>query len=181
MGVPPLFGLCKKLIAENKTVNVILGFNTKSEIFLEDEFRALEDINRIGWIFVNGERHYFKRFHQTLLKTDPAYAKLLIHAHNNILLKNAAYGKHAVGKILTVIGIAGAKAAAKLAVTGTAVKNAALLAMAAALEEKTEEILAANARDMEAAQAKGMRSSMLVRLKLTAERVAGMADGLRSR
>ena len=71
------------------------------------------------------------------------------------------------------------KAAAKLAVTGTAVKNAALLAMAAALEEKTEEILAANARDMEAAQAKGMRSSMLDRLKLTAERVAGMADGLR--
>lgn len=43
--------------------------------FTEDEFRALEDINRIGWIFVNGERHYFKRFHQTLLKTDPAYAK----------------------------------------------------------------------------------------------------------
>ena len=31
--------------------------------FTEDEFRALEDINRIGWIFVNGERHYFKRFH----------------------------------------------------------------------------------------------------------------------
>ena len=29
VGVPPLFGLCKKLIAENKTVNVILGFNTK--------------------------------------------------------------------------------------------------------------------------------------------------------
>ena len=54
------------------------------------------------------------------------------------------------------------KAAAKLAVTGTAVKNAALLAMAAALEEKTEEILAANARDMEAAQAKGMRSSMQI-------------------
>lgn len=43
--------------------------------FTEDEFHALEDINRIGWIFVNGERHYFKRFHQTLLKTDPAYAK----------------------------------------------------------------------------------------------------------
>ncbi len=41
VGVPPLFGLCKKLIAENKTVSVILGFNTKSEIFLEDEFKAL--------------------------------------------------------------------------------------------------------------------------------------------
>ena len=41
MGIPPLFGLSKKLIAENKTVSVILGFNTKSEIFLEDEFRLL--------------------------------------------------------------------------------------------------------------------------------------------
>ena len=41
VGVPPLFGLCRKLIAENKTVNVILGFNTRAEIFLEDEFRAL--------------------------------------------------------------------------------------------------------------------------------------------
>ena len=41
VGVPPLFGLCRKLIAENKTVNVILGFNTKAEIFWEDEFRAL--------------------------------------------------------------------------------------------------------------------------------------------
>lgn len=71
------------------------------------------------------------------------------------------------------------KAAAKLAVTGTAVKNAALLAMAAALEAKEEEILAANARDMEAAAAKGMRSSMLDRLKLTPERISGMADGLR--
>lgn len=71
------------------------------------------------------------------------------------------------------------KAAAKLAVTGTAVKNAALLAMAAALEAKEQEILAANARDMEAAAAKGMRSSMLDRLKLTPERISGMADGLR--
>lgn len=71
------------------------------------------------------------------------------------------------------------KAAAKLAVAGTAVKNAALLAMAAALEAKQEEILAANARDMEAAAAKGMRSSMLDRLKLTPERISGMADGLR--
>lgn len=71
------------------------------------------------------------------------------------------------------------KAAAKLAVTGTAVKNAALLAMANALEAKQEEVLAANARDMENAAAKGMKSSMLDRLKLTPERISGMADGLR--
>ncbi|WP_444340290.1 glutamate-5-semialdehyde dehydrogenase [Phascolarctobacterium succinatutens] len=71
------------------------------------------------------------------------------------------------------------QAAAKLAVTSTAVKNAALLAMAAALEAQQAEILAANERDMTAAAAKGMKSSMLDRLKLTAERIRGMADGLR--
>lgn len=71
------------------------------------------------------------------------------------------------------------QAAAKLAVTSTAVKNAALLAMAAALETQQSEILAANERDMTAAAAKGMKSSMLDRLKLTAERISGMADGLR--
>ena len=71
------------------------------------------------------------------------------------------------------------QAAAKLAVTSTAVKNAALLAMAAALEAQQAEILAANESDMNAAAAKGMKSSMLDRLKLTAERISGMADGLR--
>ena len=71
------------------------------------------------------------------------------------------------------------QAAAKLAVTSTVVKNAALLAMAAALEAQQSEILAANERDMTAAAAKGMKSSMLDRLKLTAERISGMADGLR--
>ena len=71
------------------------------------------------------------------------------------------------------------QAAAKLAVTSTAVKNAALLAMAAALEAQQSEILAANERDLTAAAAKGMKSSMLDRLKLTAERISGMADGLR--
>lgn len=71
------------------------------------------------------------------------------------------------------------QAAAKLAVTSSAVKNAALLAMAAALEAQQSKILAANERDMTAAAAKGMKSSMLDRLKLTAERISGMADGLR--
>lgn len=70
-------------------------------------------------------------------------------------------------------------AAAKLAVTGTAVKNNALLAMADALEANAELILAANGADMSAAAAKGMKNSMLDRLKLTGERISGMADGLR--
>ncbi|MBE6796193.1 MAG: dihydroorotate dehydrogenase electron transfer subunit [Ruminococcaceae bacterium] len=41
VGVPPLYMLCKKLIAEGKKVSVILGFNTKNEIFCEEDFKAL--------------------------------------------------------------------------------------------------------------------------------------------
>ena len=41
VGVPPLYLLAKKLLAENKNVSVILGFNTKSEVFCEEEFKAL--------------------------------------------------------------------------------------------------------------------------------------------
>ena len=41
VGVPPLYMLAKKLIAEGKRVRVILGFNTAAEVFYEDEFRAL--------------------------------------------------------------------------------------------------------------------------------------------
>ena len=41
VGVPPMYLLAKRLIAEGKKVSVILGFNTKSEIFCEEEFRAL--------------------------------------------------------------------------------------------------------------------------------------------
>ena len=41
VGVPPMYLLAKKLIAEGKRVSVILGFNTKDEIFYEDEFKAL--------------------------------------------------------------------------------------------------------------------------------------------
>ena len=41
VGVPPLYMLAKELIAEGKTVSVILGFNTKNEVFGEAEFRAL--------------------------------------------------------------------------------------------------------------------------------------------
>ena len=41
VGVPPLYALCKKLIAEGKKPRVILGFNQESEIFLKQEFEAL--------------------------------------------------------------------------------------------------------------------------------------------
>ena len=41
VGVPPMYNLAKKLMAEGKDVTVILGFNTKSEVFYEEEFKAL--------------------------------------------------------------------------------------------------------------------------------------------
>ena len=41
VGVPPLYMLARKLIKEGKKVSVILGFNTKDEIFYEKEFKAL--------------------------------------------------------------------------------------------------------------------------------------------
>ena len=41
VGVPPLYMLAKKLVKEGKDVSVILGFNTKDEIFYEEEFKDL--------------------------------------------------------------------------------------------------------------------------------------------
>ena len=40
-GVPPLYFLAKKLVAQGKEVSVILGFNKKDEVFYEEKFRAL--------------------------------------------------------------------------------------------------------------------------------------------
>ena len=41
VGVPPMYLLAKKLIEQGKRVSVILGFNTKAEVFYEDAFKAL--------------------------------------------------------------------------------------------------------------------------------------------
>ncbi|MBQ8398363.1 MAG: dihydroorotate dehydrogenase electron transfer subunit [Clostridia bacterium] len=41
VGVPPMYMLARKLIEQGKKVRVILGFNTKSEIFYEEEFKKL--------------------------------------------------------------------------------------------------------------------------------------------
>src|SRR5919112_1199690 len=73
-----------------------------------------------------------------------------------------------------------AKAASReLATLDTATKNAALEAMAAALEQRAHEILEANQRDMEAGEEAGLHSGLLDRLKLTQERVAGVAADVR--
>lgn len=40
-GIPPLYGLAKRLLSDGKKVTAILGFNTKSEIFYEEKFKSL--------------------------------------------------------------------------------------------------------------------------------------------
>ena len=41
VGIPPLYNLCKELIKQGAKPTVILGFNTKSEVFYEDAFKVL--------------------------------------------------------------------------------------------------------------------------------------------
>ncbi len=41
VGIPPMYGLCKRLIAEGKKPTVILGFNKESEIFCQSDFEAI--------------------------------------------------------------------------------------------------------------------------------------------
>lgn len=66
-----------------------------------------------------------------------------------------------------------------MAQAGSAEKNAALLRLAELLARHRDEILAANAQDMENAAAKGLDAAMLERLKLTEKTVEAMCEGLR--
>ena len=83
---------------------------------------------------------------------------------------------------LPLIGAAAmrARAAARVLRTlPTDAKDAALAAMADALVERTDEILAANRADVEAAASEGTPESVLDRLRLDAARVAAVAHALR--
>jgi glutamate-5-semialdehyde dehydrogenase len=70
-------------------------------------------------------------------------------------------------------------AAAELGPLPRGPKDAALRAMADAVVEATETVLAANAADVEAGRADGTSEALLDRLSLTPQRVAAMAEGLR--
>ena len=41
VGVPPMYNLCKRLLAEGKRPTVVVGFNTADEVFYTEEFKAL--------------------------------------------------------------------------------------------------------------------------------------------
>src|ERR1700756_4941207 len=70
-------------------------------------------------------------------------------------------------------------ASRELAMLGSSVKDEALEAIAAALTDSTEQILEANARDLEAGEANGLSDALLDRLALDERRIAGMAAGVR--
>lgn len=71
------------------------------------------------------------------------------------------------------------QASRKLAALSTAVKNQALLAMAEGLETKTDELLTANRKDLDAFGSAADRNAMADRLRLTEKRIAEMAAGIR--
>ncbi|MDN5752271.1 MAG: glutamate-5-semialdehyde dehydrogenase [Nitrosospira sp.] len=72
-----------------------------------------------------------------------------------------------------------ARAASRLiAKAETAAKNRALTIMAMAIKRDEQELLAANAADVESAKARGLDAALVDRLTLTSKGVAGMAEGL---
>src|SRR3954466_12791936 len=71
-------------------------------------------------------------------------------------------------------------AARSLAATDSATRDGALLAMADALEARTDEILEANARDLAAGRESGLPAALMDRLALDERRIAGMAAGVRA-
>lgn len=80
---------------------------------------------------------------------------------------------------LIEMGTRAKAAAAVLRTASTAQKNAALLSIAAQLEADTDTILDENAADLARARENGMRESLIDRLTLTADRICGMANGVR--
>src|ERR1700722_10969230 len=69
------------------------------------------------------------------------------------------------------------RAARELQTLSSAVKDAALEAIADALVDATDEILSANARDLEAGESSGLAEALMDRLTLTTERIAQIAAG----
>ncbi len=86
----------------------------------------------------------------------------------------------APARTVTEICLSAQGAARRLAATSSRVKDAALLAIAAALEARVPEILEANARDLEAGRESALSDALMDRLALDERRVAAMADGVRA-
>lgn len=81
--------------------------------------------------------------------------------------------------MLETLGAQAKTASRVLMTASTAAKNSALLKIADALLQNTDYILAENEKDLAAGRANGMAESLLDRLALSADRIAGMAQGVR--
>src|SRR4051794_37887035 len=80
----------------------------------------------------------------------------------------------------TALARAAKTAARRLAAVDSATKDAALVAIADALEARLPEILEANALDLAAGRSSGLAAALMDRLALDAGRVRGMAEGARA-
>lgn len=80
---------------------------------------------------------------------------------------------------MQLIGDRAKKAARKLAFASTDTKNSSLIAMADALLDNKEQILKANAIDVRRAEEKGLRKSLINRLRLTDEMIKDMSNSLK--
>ncbi|MER8723943.1 glutamate-5-semialdehyde dehydrogenase [Mesorhizobium sp. M1027] len=83
-----------------------------------------------------------------------------------------------VASLMTRIGRKARAAARPLAISNTAAKNAALLAMADAIIAREQDILDANAIDVSNGHESGLSASFMDRLKLDPARIRAMADGI---
>jgi len=83
-----------------------------------------------------------------------------------------------IEKTMQAIGANARRASAALSLSSGDMRNAALLAAAAAIRTRSSEILAANATDMAAGEKRGLSAAMLDRLLLDADRIEAMAAGL---
>src|SRR5437667_3127758 len=92
------------------------------------------------------------------------------------------YPLHVATKTASVAEICAAakEASRSLARLDSGTRNGALEAMAAALERRVSEIVEANGRDMAAGEEAGLDAALLDRLKLTEERVTGIAGDVRA-
>jgi glutamate-5-semialdehyde dehydrogenase len=80
---------------------------------------------------------------------------------------------------MTELGQRARQASRAMAKAGTSAKNAALLHIAAAMENAQAELIAENAKDLAQGRKDGLDDAMLDRLTINAKGVAGMAEGLR--
>ncbi len=96
------------------------------------------------------------------------------------MLTRAEINSQDIPALMADMGARARAASRPLAIATTEQKNAALAAMADAIEAGSDEILAANEIDMQRAEKADLAPSFMDRLKLTTDRVQAMADGIRA-